>query len=103
MSGGTFAAGNGTVTFNGSGTQTLDSGNQGFYNITHSGSGTLQLINNPLTVTNNFTNSSGTFDLNGQNWTMTAASLSNNNGTIKAQGGETITVSENQRQRLETV
>jgi len=60
-----FQAGDGTVDFNGSGLQTLDSGNvQPFANLTHSGNGTLRLINLPLTVAGNFENTAGIFDSN---------------------------------------
>lgn len=71
-----------TVTFDAaSGTQTLDTGgtnedgNRVFKNLTHSGAGTLQLINTDLNVDGNFTNAAGTFDANGKkvyvagNWT----------------------------------
>ena len=54
VTGGTFAPGGNTVTFTGSsGTQTLNSGGQGFSNVTHSGTGTLQLVSNSLSVGGN--------------------------------------------------
>ncbi len=64
---GTFMAREGTVTFNGAvdTTQTLNSGSSAFYNLSHSGAGTLQLTTNALTVAGTFTNSNGTFDANG--------------------------------------
>lgn len=67
--GGTLTPNAGTVTFNkSSGTQTLNTGGVGagkiFNNLTHSGAGTLQLINNPINIDGVFTNSSGTFDAN---------------------------------------
>src|SRR5204862_384968 len=65
---GTFTPGANTVTFSSAGTQTLISGGTAggktFSAITHSGTGTLQLVTNNLKVTGNFTNSAGTFDLN---------------------------------------
>ncbi len=92
QSGGTFTPGTNTVTFDKSTgtTQTLNSGGSSFYNIVHSGTVSLQLLTNALTVTHSFTNSAGTFDLNGLNWTMTGATLSNA-GTVQLQGIETIT------------
>ncbi len=62
---GTFTPGTNTVTFNGSGTQTLNSGGSNFYNIFHSGTGLLQLTGNALTTTGTFTNSNtGNYDAN---------------------------------------
>ncbi|MEI6297714.1 MAG: hypothetical protein WCO84_08845, partial [bacterium] len=90
LSGGTFNVGNNSIIFNGTGVQTFNAGSAAFYNITHSGSGTLRLTGSALTVTHNFTNSNGLFDLNGQNWTMTGVTFSNS-GTLQAQGGETVT------------
>jgi hypothetical protein len=62
----TLTVTNDTVNFNGSGTQTLDSGGISvghiFNNFTHSGAGTLRLINNGISVAGTFTNSAGTFD-----------------------------------------
>ncbi len=87
---GTFNANGGTVTFISSGTQTLNSGGNVFYNITHSGSGTLELVTGPLTVTHDFNNAAGAFDLNGQDWTMTGAAFTNP-ATIELSGSETIT------------
>jgi hypothetical protein len=57
----------GTVDFNRTtGTQTLISGGTGvgktFYNLTHSGTGALQLATNNLRIINNFDNSAGTFN-----------------------------------------
>jgi len=77
QTGGTFKAtsppfspgpgGPGTVTFTApAGTQTLDTGGLSvFNNIVHSGTGTLQLVNNPLLVKGGLTNTAGTFDANG--------------------------------------
>src|SRR5262249_34083852 len=92
----TFTPGSNTVEFDGAGTQTLDSGTVSFSDITHSGTGTLQLANR-LTVTSNFTNSAGTFDLggSGKTWTMTGATFANhvglNSGIVQLTGAETIT------------
>jgi hypothetical protein len=63
---GSFDANGGTVSFNGTGGQSLNSGQQALANLVHNGSGTLRLLDCDLLVTGNFTNSSGTFDGNGQ-------------------------------------
>jgi autotransporter-associated beta strand protein len=69
---GTFTSGTSTFDFTkASGTQTLNGGGQSFFNITHSGAGTLQLLTNALTTTNSFNNSGGsTVDLNGVGLTV---------------------------------
>jgi hypothetical protein len=90
ITGGTFTT-SGTVVFNGSGTQTFNPGSGSFVNITHSGSGTLQLVTNNLTVTGALTNSAGTFDLNGRNLSVTGAV--SNTSTIRRIGSETVTLS----------
>jgi hypothetical protein len=60
---GTFTAGNG-VDFTSSVTQTVNNGASSFGSVTHSGTGTLQLLTNNLVVTNAFNNSgNGTLDL----------------------------------------
>lgn len=74
---------NGTLIFGKTtGTQTLNAGgtgtNKSIPNLTHSGTGTLQLITTDLSVANNLINSAGTLDLNSRNtyvggdWTNTA-------------------------------
>jgi len=72
---GTFNAGTGTVDFKAaSGTQILSSGGTGagdaFYNLTHDTAGTVQLNTNPITVNENFTNTSGTFNANSLDMTV---------------------------------
>jgi autotransporter-associated beta strand protein len=89
----TFTSGTGTVIFNkSSGTQTFNGDAQSFYNVTHSGAGTLQLSTYALTTTNSFNNSGGgTFDL-----AHLAATLGDlqGNGTITSSvvGAITLTV-----------
>ncbi len=91
---GTFTAGTGTVDFTaGDGiTQTLNSGGTGagklFYNLTHSGAGTLKLVTNPIDIDGNFTNSAGTFDANGLN--ISCAGNWSNSGTFNS-GNNTVT------------
>ena len=89
---GTFTAGTGTVTFDaGSGTQTLDNGSSSFYSVTHSGSGTLQLATNHLTLSNGatLTNSAGILDAstNSKNITVgtsgATSALSVSGGTLQ--------------------
>ena len=78
---GTFDAATGTVTFNGTGTQDLVSGGDGFYNLTHSGTGDLR-INDDLAVTGDLVNSAGKMDTNDtfNNITVT--------GDVTVSGGE---------------
>ena len=65
----------GSVNFNGaSGSQALDSGGvavgKQFYDLTHSGAGTLQLITSNVDIDNEFNNSAGIFDMNGLDMTV---------------------------------
>ena len=81
-SGSTFTHNAGTVTFDASaGTQTFNSGGKPFNAITHSGAGTLQLVSNTLTTNSTFTNSAGTFDINGR--TANLATLRLTGGLVK--------------------
>jgi autotransporter-associated beta strand protein len=70
-----FTAGTGSVDFNGGNaiTQSLDSGGSAFNNLIHSGVGTLQIINDALTVNGTLSNNAGTFDANGLNLTVSGA------------------------------
>ncbi|MBU1852407.1 MAG: hypothetical protein KJ995_08395, partial [Candidatus Omnitrophica bacterium] len=91
--GGVFADSSGIVTFDGASTQTLNSGGAGvnndFYDITVSGSA-VNLITNPVTINNTLTiAASKTADLNGQDITLTTL---DNSGTLRFQGGETVTI-----------
>jgi DNA-binding beta-propeller fold protein YncE len=86
---GSLNVGTSTLNFTSSSTQTLSSGSAPFATVTHSGSGTLQLLDE-LTVTTAFNNDAGTLDLNGQTWTMTGATFSND-ATVQLQGSETVT------------
>ncbi|MCM8797614.1 MAG: C25 family cysteine peptidase [Candidatus Omnitrophica bacterium] len=101
---GAFTAGSGTVNFTaGSGTQTLDSGGTGtgklFYHLTHSGAGTLQLVNNDIDIDGNFTNSAGTFDANdldifcAGDWAKTGGTFTAGTGTVTFDGAGTQTIS----------
>ncbi|MBS1543712.1 MAG: hypothetical protein JST14_08775, partial [Bacteroidetes bacterium] len=65
-SGGTFTPGANTVTFTGTGTQTLNSGGASFNNISHTGNGTLQVAGSSLSANGTLANSAGTIDANGQ-------------------------------------
>jgi autotransporter-associated beta strand protein len=68
---GTFSAGTGTVDFNlASGSQTEINAGNPFFNLTHSGAGTLQLSEN-LTANNALLNSAGTLDALGHNISVT--------------------------------
>ncbi|MCA9399731.1 MAG: hypothetical protein KC618_08275, partial [Candidatus Omnitrophica bacterium] len=75
---GTFTAGSGTVQFDATtGTQNLTSGGTGvgnlFYNLSHTDAGTVEVLANDLDINNNFTNSSGAFDTNGNDMTVAGA------------------------------
>jgi len=70
-SGTVILSSNTTLFTKNSGTQTLNSGGTGagksFYNLTHSGTGILQLSGSALDIDGVFTNSNGTFDANNLN------------------------------------
>src|SRR5206468_5741548 len=79
---GAFLAGPGaTVDFNSSSSQTILDDNTQFFNLTHSGAGTLNLTAgpNPLPIAGSFVNSSGTVDAQGAslriggNWVDTSS------------------------------
>jgi hypothetical protein len=72
---GSFLSTGGTVKFNGSADQALDSGGQAFANLVHqaaNGTVTLSLTGNDLAVNGSFTNSIGIFDANTQAVTVNA-------------------------------
>ena len=90
---GTFTAGTSTVSFAKplAGTQTINSGGttaatKAFKNLTHSGTGILQVVTNDINIDGIFTNSNGTFDLNTKNMTV-AGNFSLSNGTTFSKGG----------------
>ncbi|MEI6575480.1 MAG: hypothetical protein WCO63_04805, partial [Bacteroidota bacterium] len=99
-SGGTFTPGSNTVTFTKAsvGTQTLNSGGSSFYNISHSGTGVLQLLTSALTSGGTFSNATGAgnFDANGLAHTvsglttLTAGSYLAGAATQSFNGGLTI-------------
>ncbi|MFA6610034.1 MAG: GLUG motif-containing protein, partial [Candidatus Omnitrophota bacterium] len=70
---GTFANNSGTVTFNGTGTKTIRSNNQQFYNVIFNGTGSTWTLQDHFTQnavgTRTFT--AGILDLNGYNYTAT--------------------------------
>ena len=85
------------VTFDGTlGTQTITSGGSSFYNLTHSGAGTLQLSTNNLSVGGTFTNSAGIFNSNGLTnavaglTTVSGGTYSASTNTQNLNGGLTI-------------
>ncbi len=90
VSSGTFNAGSGRVVFDGSGTQQVSVGGQSFYEFTHTGSGTVQLVTSAFSA-NAFTNSNGTFSLNGQNFTVSSSSFTNT-ANMELQGNETVSI-----------
>lgn len=94
---GTFTSRSNTVTFSaGAGTQTIDSagGTGSFNNLTHSGAGTLRLLNTALDVNGNFLQSAGTFNANALdqnyagNFTLDVGTTYTKGGTITFDGAE---------------
>ena len=98
---GTYTAGTGTVIFSvaniaGNLTKAIIGNDPQFYNLTISGAGAAEILDasqlNPVTVQNNLTLSSGTFNAGAQiyvggNWSMaTGAVFSSNNGLITFNG-----------------
>ncbi len=86
-SSGTYTSGTGTTEFTkASATQTLNSGGTAvgkkFYNLTHSGAGTLQFNANDLDLDGSFSNTAGTVNANGKN--MTVGGNWANTGTFTA-------------------
>lgn len=86
----TFTAGNSTINFTGTGTQTVNSGGVGagkmFNNVTHSGTGTLQLLTNAINIDGNFSQTAGTFNSNALNQSF-AGNFSLSAGTTYTKGG----------------
>ncbi|GEM_PF-4189728 len=96
--GGVFNHSGGTVTFNAAFSsagdpQSLDSGGKDFYNIIHSGTGTLKLIGNALNIMSNLTNENGTFNTNEQNVSI-GADLTLVAGNIRV-GSDAVTMTVN--------
>jgi hypothetical protein len=84
-----FVSGTSEVIFDGESDQTVR--NVGpFYNLIKVSTTTLSVVTSSLTVTNQLNIVDGTFNLNGQNWGMTGATLINE-GNIQLYGSETIT------------
>ncbi len=93
----TFTPRNGTVTFNGTGAQTIATGGTGagkvFHNVTINKSGGTATLSAAMQVNNNFTLTAGTFDVStsnhalnvGGNWTNNAT-FTPGNGTVTFNG-----------------
>lgn len=86
----TLTAGTSTANFTSSGTQTLNSGGTGtgkiFYNVTHSGTGTLQLLTNAINIDGAFSQTAGTFNANALSQNF-AGDFSLSSGTTYTKGG----------------
>lgn len=71
---GTYTPNTGTLDFNGAAVQILDSNGivsgKLFYNLSHAGTGTLNVMNNDLNIDNNFSNTNGTVNMGLQNITI---------------------------------
>ncbi len=100
---GIFNGNPGTITFTKtSGIQTLDSGGTGnnyyFYNLIHSGLGTLRLTGNNLDINGDMTNSAGTLDSNTKNistagsWNSTGGTFTASSGTVTFDGSSSKTI-----------
>ncbi len=91
---GTFLPGTGLVKFNkASGTQFITPSTSTFYDLEHSGGGTMNVSGNPLNVTNSLNLSAGTLELQAVN--VTAGELKGS-GAISTNGGApNITVGSN--------
>ena len=86
---GIFNEGDGTIVFNGTGLKTLDNGNTSFNNLEVEMNGTLQIANNTY-IDNNFSISSGTFDVTATNYKVYVGGDYSNNGTLEARSGTII-------------
>ncbi len=99
----TFTPRSGTVTFNGTGAQTIATGGTGagkvFHNVTINKSGGTATLSAAMQVNNNFTLTAGTFDVStdnhalnvGGNWTNNAAFTPRNGSvTFNGTGAQTI-------------
>jgi type IX secretion system substrate protein len=91
QTGGTFSPGTNTVTFTAATgiTQTLNSGGSSFYNISHTGAGTLQLLTNALSAGGALTNSAGSFDAAANSLACTVTGLTTVSGGTYLAGSAT--------------
>lgn len=88
--GATFDDETSTVTFTTSGAaRTIDSNDQGFYNMVFNGSGSWTVTNSVLSVGNDFTITQGTVTLPGGTTTI-SGSLLNNGGAFVSSGGTMV-------------
>ena len=91
---GTFTHGSGTVTFNGTGAQTIKTGSNNFYNLRNSNTSgnTVSLVTDDFVLDGSGTltiDASSTFDLAGKNFNKQGGTVSNN-GTFQMYGNETL-------------
>ncbi|TSC91942.1 MAG: hypothetical protein CEN90_57 [Parcubacteria group bacterium Licking1014_17] len=90
---GTFTHSNGTVTFDGTGSHTINNGDKtinSFYGlIINKAGGVWDVTSNDIVVQYSLTITAGTLDLNGQG--LSASLTLVNDDTLRLQGGETIT------------
>lgn len=93
---GTYTPGTGTLEFNGSGAQSLNSGGTGagklFYNLKHSGTGTTTAGTNALNIDGSFINTAGTFATGGQNMTVSHAWTNTAGAATFTHGSATVTL-----------
>jgi hypothetical protein len=94
----TFEPENGTVFINGTAAQALNTGGQGagkeFYNLVVNKSSGTATLGNPLKITNDFTLTTGFFDVStsnhaisvNRNWTITGGTFTHRSGTVWFEG-----------------
>jgi hypothetical protein len=88
---GSISAGTSTVMFDGTATQTITSGGNAFNNISNTNTTSTITLVDGLSANGTFTNSTGTFSLGSQSFSITG--LFTNNGTIRLAGSNIITLS----------
>ena len=91
---GTFTHGSGTITFNGTGAQTIKTGSSSFYNLRNSNSSgnTVSLVTDDFVLDGSGTltiDASSIFDLAGKNFNKQGGTVTNN-GTFQMYGNETL-------------
>ncbi len=88
FNGGTFNAGNSTVTFTGSNTQNITSNGSSFTNLAINKAALSVVVQDPLDINGTFTNTLGTFNTNtqpvsvGGNWNFTAGTFTGTGSTV---------------------
>ncbi len=90
LASGTFIPGTGKVVLNEGGTQDLTLGGATFFDLEHTGAGTV-VLHDAFTVSRNLTNNGGTFNCNNQN--VVIKDFNNTSGTFIAPTSSTFSIS----------